>query len=285
MEGEREGAVWVASYPKSGNTWMRCLLEAYRRGGTLDINDMRITSADGGATIIQGVSPIPLSQLGLRGEMMIRPCALLNLFSRLTKPIWVKTHFANIQPDGLPHCIPPDFTERAVYVVRDPRSVLLSFSRFFHHPLDVAAEGMANKDFTIGGTDTHALTLISSWSNHVSSWVSEKEFPVHVVKYEDMQADAGKELTEVLEFLGTDVDPELVRMAVAASDVGNLKKAEDEDGFRENRRSERGAFFRGDRDYKDELGPKYIKRIEEDHRVVMETLGYLPREAGLKAIS
>ena len=254
---------------------MRCLLEAYRRGGTLDINDLRITSADGGATIIQGVSPIPVGQLGLRGELMIRPCALLNLFARLSKPIWVKTHFANIQPDTLPCCIPPDFTERAVYVVRDPRSLFLSFSRFFNFPLDATIDAMANKDFTIGGTDTHALTLISSWSNHVSSWVGEKVFPVHVVKYEDMQQDPAKELTDVLEFLGIEPDEKLVKKAVKASDVNNLKQDENKNGFCENRRSERGSFFNGDRNYKDELGPKYIKRIEDDHGKVMSLLGYL----------
>ena len=236
---------------------------------------MRITSADGGATIVQGVSPIPLGNLGLRGELMIRPCALLNLFSRLSRPIWVKTHFANIQPDGLPRCIPPDFTERAVYVVRDPRSVLLSFSRFFNHPLDVAVDGMMNKDFTIGGTDIHALTLISSWSNHVSSWMGEKDFPVHVVKYEDMQENAEKELTEVLEFLSIEPDEKLVKKAVKASNVSNLKKDEDDQGFRENRRTERGRFFNGERNYKDELGPKYIQRIEDDHGKVMQLLGYL----------
>lgn len=254
---------------------MRCLLEAYRRGGQLDINDMRITSADGGATIIQGVSPIPLSQLGFRGEMMVRPCALLNLFARLSKPIWCKTHFANIQPDTLPRCIPPDFTERAVYVVRDPRSAFLSFSKFFNMPLDKTVEAMANKDFTIGGTDTHARTLISSWSNHVASWTGEQEFPVHVVRYEDLEADAGKELTDVLEFLSIEVNVDLVKLAVKASDVGNLKTDEETNGFRENSRSERGSFFNGGRSYNDELGPKYIRRIEEDHGDVMKLLGYL----------
>ena len=275
MTDERDGAVWIASYPKSGNTWIRCLLEAYRRGGKLDINDMRITSADGGATIVQGVSPIPLGQLGFRGEMMVRPCALLNLFSRLSKPIWCKTHFANIQPDGLPRCIPPDFTERAVYVVRDPRSAFLSFSRFFNFPLDKAVEAMANKDFTIGGTETHARTLISSWSNHVASWTGEKEFPVHVVRYEDLQKDAGKELTDVLEFLGMEVDKKLVKLAVSASEISNLKESEEEDGFRENSKQERGVFFKGDTSYQDELGPKFIRQIEEDHGDVMKLLGYL----------
>ena len=275
MTEDRDGAVWIASYPKSGNTWVRCLLEAYRRGGTLDINDMRITSADGGATIVQGVSPMPLGQLGFRGEMMLRPAAMLNLFARLSKPIWIKSHFANIQPDGLPCCIQPELTERAVYVVRDPRSVLPSFSRFFNHPMDVAVRSMACKDFTIGGTETHAMTLISSWSNHVASWTGEKEFPVHIVKYEDLQKDAGKELTEILTFLGTEVDEDLIKKAVSASDISNLKKDEKENGFRENRKSERGTFFNGNRKYEDELGPKYIRQIEEDHGEVMKLLGYL----------
>ena len=272
---DRDGAVWIASYPKSGNTWIRCLLEAYRRGGTLDINDMRITSADGGATIMQGVSPIPIGDLGLRGELLLRPCAMLNLLARLSKPIWIKTHFANIQPDGLPRCIQPDFTERAVYVLRDPRSVFLSYSKYFNYTLDKAIESMANVDFTIGGTDTHALTLISSWSNHVRSWTGEQEFPVHVVKYEDLEKDAGKELTEILTFLGTEVDEDLIKKAVAASDINNVKRDEEENGFRENRKSERGTFFNGNRKYEDELGPKYIRKIEEDHGEVMKLLGYL----------
>ncbi len=275
MEGEGEGAVWIASYPKSGNTWLRCLLEAYRRNGKLDINDMRITSSDGGATIVQGVSPVPLAGLGFRGDMMLRPAALLNLFARLSAPIWIKTHFANIQPDGLPHCIPPDFTKRAVYIVRDPRAVFLSFSRFFGMSLKASAEAMANDEFRIGGTERHSLQLISSWSNHVASWFGEKAFPKHVVKYEDLLEDAAKELTEVLTFLEEDVDEAVVKRAVTAASISRLKKTEEKDGFHENLIAERGGFFNGDTSWKEELGPKWIARIEEDHGEIMKLLGYL----------
>lgn len=275
MEDEREGAVWIASYPKSGNTWLRCLLEAYRRNGTLDINDMRITTSDGGATIIQGVSPIPFDKLGFRGEMLVRPAALLNLFSRLTKPIWVKTHFANIQPDGLPHCIPQDFTERAVYIVRDPRAVFLSFAQFFNFSLKTAAEAMGNKEFAIGGMGLYASTLISDWSNHVASWTSESRYPVHVVKYEDMVENSAKELTEVLEFLGIKVNKTTVGRAVKAADITKLKGREEKEGFRENIAEKHGSFFNGDTSWKEELGPKWIERIEKDHGEIMKLLEYL----------
>jgi hypothetical protein len=235
---------------------------------------MRITTSDGGATIIQGVSPMPLGELGFRGEMLVRPAALLNLFSRLTRPIWVKTHFANIQPDGLPHSIPQEFTERAVYVVRDPRSVFLSFAKFFNFSMDTAADAMSNNEFAIGGMGDYASSLISGWSNHVSSWVSESRYPVHVVKYEDMVADTAKELTEVLEFLDIKVNKATVSKAVKAADLGGLKEKEKTEGFREHITEKHGSFFNGGTSWQDELGPKWIQRIETDHGKVMKALGY-----------
>lgn len=137
MEVERGGAIWLASFPKSGNTWLRCLLEAYRRNGVLDINDIRFSHSDGGGTLMQGVSPMPLQHLDFNSQMLLRPAAIFNQLCRLTKPIYVKTHSANIQPDGLPPCIPEQWTERAVYVMRDPRSVVLSMSRFFKFSLQM----------------------------------------------------------------------------------------------------------------------------------------------------
>lgn len=273
---DRTGAVWFASYPKSGNTWLRLLLEAYRRNGQLDINDVRSFSSDGAAGIVRGVSPMPYKDLGRDGQLLLRPAALMNMFCRMTAPIQVKTHFANIRPDGdLPHCIPKLLTSKAVYVVRDPRSVVLSASKFFQFSTDAMVATMNLKDFTIGGTELFASTLVSSWSNHVASWAGEKEFPVHVVKYEDLLVDAGKELTEVLEFLEEEVDPKVVRKAVKATELSRLKKVESEDGFKENS-SKGGKFFsEGGTRWQDELGPKFIRQIEADHGDMMRAMGYL----------
>jgi Sulfotransferase domain len=275
MEAERHGATWLASYPKSGNTWLRCLLEAYRRNGLLDINDMRISSSDGGATIMQGVSPMPLDALGLQGELLLRPAALLNLFCRLNTPFFIKTHFANMQMGDAPHCIPKYLTEKAVYVVRDPRSVVSSFARFYKFPIETAADAMNSNEFVIGGNALFSRCLLSTWSNHVASWTSETNFPVHVVRYEDLVSDTAKELTEVLEFLGIEIDLELVNKSVAAANISNLKKAEVDKGFRENA-STGGTFFtNGGTGWKDELGARWIKRIENDHGTVMKVLEYL----------
>lgn len=274
MGTQEHGAIWFASYPKSGNTWLRFLLGAYRRGGKLDINDVRGFSSDGNATTIRAVSPIPLRDLGVNGQLLLRPAAVLNLLAHMTGHKWVKTHFVNVQPPGMPSCIPKEFTKKAVYVVRDPRSVVLSMAKYFGYPIDKAVEAMNNKDFRLGNDDLFACQLVSSWSNHVASWVSEKNFDVHIVRYEDMLEDAGKELTEVLEFLDEDVDPAIVELAVEATELSRLQKKEQEHGYLEN--SGPSNFFNeGGIRWQNELGPRWIKQIEEDHGEIMRHMGYL----------
>jgi hypothetical protein len=145
--------------------------------------------------------------------------------------------------------------------------------RYFNFPLEKSVETMANKDFRIGDNKNFATVLVSSWSNNVASWTSETEFPVHVVRYEDMEADAGKELSEVLEFLGQDVDPDRVRSAVAATQIAHLREKESADGFREN--SGGSEFFGKGTCWRDELGSKWIKRIESDHATVMKSMEYV----------
>lgn len=272
---DRHGIVFVASYPKSGNTYVRLLLEAYRNNGFVDINNLTMVHGDSGATLIQGVSPTPIENLGLRGEALVRPAALLGLYCRLTPPVYVKTHWANIQLEGLPPAIPPDITEKAIYVVRDPRDVFSSFSRFYGFSNEKAADEMNSKEFTIGGQENYARSLVSSWSVHVGSWVGEQRYPVHVVRYEDMLSDPEKELTEILEFLGKDVDEARVKRAVKAASLKKARKQESENGFKEYSGKDQKFFTEGGSRWKDELGPKWIKRIESDHGKVMEQLGYL----------
>ena len=91
-----------------------------------------------------------------------------------------------------------------------------------------------------------------------------------------MLEDAGKELSEVLEFLDEGVNAARVKRAVKAADIVTLERKETDKGFRENG-SKSGKFFSngGGVRWKDELGPKWIAQIEEDHGEVMKQLGYL----------
>ena len=190
----------------------------------------------------------------------------------------LKTHTANVTMAGLPAFHPPELTQRGIYVVRDPRSVVLSMSSFFGISLPKAVEQMNNLHFQIG--DVNGLQtpqMVSSWSNNVKSWVASGQtvYPVAVIRYEDMMENPLKELREVMEFLGLEFDEDRGVRAVEATELSRLSKVEDEKGFEEYKHKDRGKFFnKGGTRWKDELGPKFIKQIEADHGEVMQELGY-----------
>ncbi len=282
MLADDERVTWLASYPKSGNTWVRCLLQAYRCNGYLDINDMHTGVGDASACYTRAVSPLPLKDLGQRGQWLLRPAALLNGMMSIAKPRIFKSHTANINVPGLPAFIPFELTHRAIYVIRDPRSVALSVSAFFQLSMPKTVEQMNSNEFWIGDSPTQdgmvqIPQLVTSWSNHVRSWCGEQRYPVHVVKYEDLLEDPLKELQEVVEFMGLEFDEARGKRAVNAAKLSKLRKAENEVGFSEYRlKPERGSFFNaGGTRWQQELGPKFIAQIEKEHRTVMKQLEYL----------
>ena len=119
---------------------------------------------------------------------------------------------------------------------------------------------------------------IGDWSANVLSWVDQREMPVLVVRYEDMLADAGKALAQVIGFARPEVaiEPERIDRAVHHSRIEALQAAEDRSGFRERpRRAER--FFREGRagSWRSHLSPAQVSRMESHHAQVMGRFGYL----------
>lgn len=271
------GATWLASYPKSGNTWLRLLLEAYRTDSVVDPNDNRIAVGDAGKVLIRSASPLSLEDLGDSGEFLVRPSGLMNLFVTQSPGYMVKTHFANLYPLELPPFIPPQITKRAIYMVRDPRDVCVSFSRYYGHSQEMTCDIMAQENYIVGGDGEHAKTYLSSWSAHVASWVSEKRYPVHVVRYEDMVADTAGELRKIVEFVEWEVDDDRAERAVENCLIERMQDLENRGGFRENPQAEPNSrFFNGGGSrWRDELAKKWACRIERDHCKVMEMLNYL----------
>lgn len=282
MSEETGQIIWFASYPKSGNTWLRCLLEAYRCNGNLDINDIRICLSDGGFAPLQTVSPVPIQDNAVF-QRMLRPAALMHLIAYSREPCFVKTHWPNLTAPGMHSYIPPQLTRKAIYVVRDPRQVAVSLSMWIGKPMDKIVSNMNNPNHYIGGKDYgHSLTILSTWSAHAASWCTEDKFPVHVMKYEDMLEDTEKALEECIDFLGWKKDKRRIKRAVKAATMENLQQVEQKEGFAENSSKKRGNqerfFHAGGTRWQDELGPKWIKQIEDDHREVMIQLGYLEKE-------
>ena len=113
--------------------------------------------------------------------------------------------------------IPMELTERAVYVVRDPRSVVLSLANFYSLATPKAVGQMKNEEFAVAmDIKDQTPQILASWSTHVASWL-DAEFPVHIVKYEDLCADPLKGLKDLLDFLGYEFEEPRAKRAVKAA--------------------------------------------------------------------
>lgn len=129
------GIVWLASYPKSGNTWVRLFLANYRAHG-LKINPNSLptefTISDTRDRDYHAVSPYPVEKMSHLEILMLRGAALLHAMASVhERPMFCKTHAANAVLNGY-RLFPPPVTAASVYIVRDPRDVAVSFLSLIH---------------------------------------------------------------------------------------------------------------------------------------------------------
>jgi hypothetical protein len=209
------GIRWIASYPKAGNTWLRCMLAAYITDKAPQVwND--------------AYAEVPAL------EGMLRFGDIPPMDS--TEPVLVKTHLrADVPVLGL--C--SEATAKALYLVRNPRDTLLSAMRM----LSISRDGVAGsrayaRDFIASEGLSMMMSLspragIGSWPENVRSWTESSRdcFPnadVLTVRYEDLREDPIARLSEIVGFLdlGSPVDDERIRRAVAACTLERMRELE-----------------------------------------------------------
>ena len=265
---------WIASYPKSGNTWVRLFLAAYRNFGYLPSLNMLGDTSDYAYQWYQLVSPKRLDELTPHETMTIRPAACYQILhgwaaTGRIKPL-VKTHVCNSSLFGYP-TIPHNLTHRAVYVVRDPRDLVVSYARHMKMPVDQAIARMGAEGNAL--IEQKIVQPMNTWSFHVQSWKS-KEY-THLIRYEDLLADPEKHFKAILNSIGLPFDQEIFDRAIAATTFERLKAAEAREGFKENKTPGKQFFNKGSAGYwKTALSPSQAKRIVKSHGPVMKELGY-----------
>jgi hypothetical protein len=209
------GIRWIAAYPKAGNRWLRCMLAAYVTGRAPQVwSDIHAESPE--------------------LEWMLRFGDLPPL--EPSEPVLVKTHFKADVPLLGPF---RDTTAKALYLVRNPRDVLLSAMRMAWISRDDVERGRAfARDFIANegqakGMGPGASPGFGSWPENVRSWSESSRdlFPnadVLTVRYEDLRADPVARFSEIVEFLdlGRPVDIEDIRRAVAASTLERMRELE-----------------------------------------------------------
>lgn len=301
---------WLASYPKSGNTWFRAVAVAWRTGHSVDLNQL---SAPGIATIasarprLEAALGIPTSLMTDDEIDLLRPRVDDVIAGRWgpprsefddedvaptgedprtssAGPVLVKIHDALYGgPTGEP-IVSPSSTVGAICIVRDPRDVAVSYAHHYGLTHERAVAVLGDPDHVLSRSDrgiSHQVRQrLGTWSEHVTSWIDHSWFPVHVVRYEDCQRDPVATFTAALRFAGFDALPDDVAVAVDRARFDRLASLEAAGGFRE-RPDHADRFFRKGvaGGWRTELAAELVARVEADHGAVMTRLGYTVAEA------
>jgi hypothetical protein len=271
--------VWIASYPKSGSTWLRAFLHNYVRDPAEphDINSlMDLTTGESSAARYRAHDPRPASRYSIADVQRMRPLVHRDLAAAHPGLVFVKTHNALLVVEGV-QTITRDVTAAAIYILRDPRDVAISYSRHLGRPIDETIAIMADVEAATGGSDETVYERLSSWSAHVHFWTRRPHRELHVMRYEDMLAAPEVVFAGLIRFLGQEPPPERLTRAVRFSDFAVLRAQEQARGFLEQPSRSSGAFFRAGRtgQWREVLSRAQIARIERDHGAVMRRFGYL----------
>jgi len=275
------GIYWLASYPKSGNTWVRMFLNAYASGFPVDghmNSPFQFVHGDIYPAMMQVLSCRPVGILSNAEQFMIRPAQLLAMINlHPSRSICLKTHNAKVNVEQIP-VIPSVLSNKAIYIVRDPRDVCVSLADHFGQTLDEAITFMCNQKQGHAQMGTNLVHILSTWSIHIGSWtINNKDVETLVIKYEDMLEDPELYFTDMLRHFNIPLDQDKFSFALQQSSFENLRRIEDEDGFRElSKNSKSGKFFRVGKanQWFDVLSREQIQRIENDHYEVMERFDY-----------
>jgi hypothetical protein len=236
--------IFLVSFPKSGNTWTRFLL------ANLRFPERPATFAN-----IHRLIPDPTA-------------TAKRDFDRLPKPRIIKSH----------ECFDPRYP-RVIYIVRDPRDVVVS-QYHYHRKLKRIADDSPIETFVArflaGETCPHG-----SWGQNVVTWLATSEGNPRflLLRYEDMVADTARELAKIVAFLGIAASPEQITQAVERSSAGQMRKLEktqtDQCGLTKGSRKDL-SFVRaaGSGGWRSELPASMAEKIEAAWGPLMRHLGY-----------
>lgn len=271
------GLVWLASYPKSGNTWLRHFLHALIRptDGAPDINAMSLlTTGDSAAMWYQPFVDGSLSEVGIAAVAAARPQAIRAIARSTDGLVFVKTHNALVAHRGAP-MIDTSVTAGGIYVVRNPLDVAISYASFMGVSIDHAITLMNTDGAIVESNTQHAYEYRGSWREHVGSWTRRPARQLHVMRYEDMLDQPLETFTRLAGFLQLRCSRARIEAAIGASSFDKMKAQEETAGFRE-RPDTMERFFRVGRagQWRDVLSKEQVDAITAVNGEQMARFGY-----------
>ena len=270
--------IWIASYPKSGNTWVRSFLSDYLNKNKTDFN----------FSMLKKINSFPRRELydNLKinynkfSEIFSNWINMQSYINLKDETVYLKTHNAMCTINGHP------FTNKnntlgVIYLVRDPRDVILSYSNHLNKTIKETCLLMTDKSsrevIKYDGKDVEN-SLLGSWSEHYKSWKNFNLKKKIIIKYEDLISNPNKYFSKIVTYLnevdGIEINEKMINKSIENTNFKKLQNLEKQFGFNERGH---GFFFRKGKsgNWKNELDKKIIFQIEQTFKEEMKELNYL----------
>ena len=281
--------IWLASYPKSGNTWVRSFLNTliFSKENNLNLNNMAIEQFPN-RKHFKNLSD-KLDDVHELAKNWIKAQEVINLDKKIR---FFKTHniFCNINKNSFTDI---NNTLAVIHIVRDPRNVITSIKNHYSKNYTDSLKFLFDEYNFIGRNlkiekknfnENEILTLIASWQVHYNSW---KAFPknYYLIKYENLIKDPINEFMLLSEFLtkitNINFKREQILKSIEKNNFENLKTNEKNFGFNESIKDKnthnKVPFFNlgKNNDWKNLISSQTREKIEEKFYKEMIELGYL----------
>ena len=282
--------IWIASYPKSGNTWIRSFISA-------------ILNTEDGNFNFENLKNIPQYPIREQFEGFLKNFSDINSIKKNwittqtklnldNKIKFLKTHHVNckIENDGFTNF---DNTLGVIYIVRDPRNIVTSLIN--HYSLNNQLEAknflFEENNWLSFKTENDKIqtsnkfpTLISSWKTNYNSWKNTSK-NLLLIKYENLLSNPKLEFDKIINYLkkilNIDFDKNKIENAINSTSFEKLKNKEIKDGFSEGVKDKKDDgkkrfFYLGPENKWENLVDKtIINDIEKKFGIEMKELGYL----------
>lgn len=273
--------VWIASYPRSGNTWVRyflMVLIGVLRGESAppDINKLYRFSTWDALNIwwVKRLGGLPSD--ASKDAVAAGRVAVHQEIAAEGPPIsFVKTHSFLGRTRGHP-TINDKVTLGAVYLVRNPLDVAVSSARYLNLPLATAVERMNRRGYETFNQGAGVYEPYGSWSENVESWTGRGLKSVLALRYEDLLATPEEAFGRLARHIGIKASPEQLAAAIERSAFARLAEQEREKSFIERPPSAR-RFFESGRagQWQDALPTELAEQLVAAHGPTMRRFGYL----------
>ena len=278
----KHNIVWLASYPKSGNTWFRAVLSVLLEENEtleLDINNLYRSPIASNRAIFDEYAGLASSDLTTAEIDVLRPEVYKRLSRDIDEPIYMKVHDAYTLTPEKSWFFPPEVTQSVVYLVRDPLDVAVSFAFHNSQSIDKTIENMCREDFSLSktqkGLPLQLRQTLLSWSGHVRSWTKSPN-QICVLRYEDLKLNGFKTFKRVADFLKLGKDDDEIMAAIDQCSFDNLRKQEEKKYFKEKPAKCKFFFRKGQvGNWREHLSSDHCQKIITNHREVMKEFGYL----------